>query len=154
MINGLDIVILLVYIFFIIRGFNNGFFSTLTTIIVIGASIYFAIKMPAYLYKVPYIDSDIDVRILTIFSFFIFLLFGLFLKHKLSNFFDNLKLINFLDKFLGAILGFVKGTLVVFGICYILMFFSNSVFVKNSKIFPYIEKYSSIVIQYVQKNSI
>ncbi len=154
MINGLDIIILLVYVFFIIRGFNNGFISTFITLIIILASIYVAINSPLLLKNIPYFHTEQDTMIIVIISFFICLFLGLYLKYKLLKPLDSIKIFYFLDKFLGALLGMLKATLIVFGICYILMFFSNTVFVKNSKLFPYVEKYSSIAMKYVQKNRI
>jgi uncharacterized membrane protein required for colicin V production len=152
MMNGLDFTILLIYIIFIIKGFINGFFSTLLTLIVIAGSLFLSIQSPMLLKSVPMFNTGKDAMILTVISFFILLFFGLFLKHKFFKPLVDFKLFNALDKILGVFLGFVKSTLVVFGICYILMFFSNASFIQQSKFFPYIEKYSSTVFNYVQKN--
>ena len=155
MISGLDVIILLIYIFFVVRGFNNGFFSTLITLLIIALSLYAAINLPhIVLSKLPGAFTDNDDLYATIITFVLFFLLGLYLKFRLLKPISNFKLFLIIDKGLGAILGFIKGTLVVFGICYILMFFSNSLFVKKSKIFPYIEQYSSKILHYVQSNNI
>ena len=149
--NNLDIIIILLYIIFILHGYSKGFIHSLLSLIVVGSSFAGAYYLSGLIknISIPFITVTNPIFAFII-LFIIFLIAGLYLKTFIMRPLENLLIISFIDKFLGTILGILKATLIVFGICYILMFFSTTTFVKDSKIFPYIEHYSSTLIKNVK----
>ena len=149
--NNLDIIIILIYVIFILHGFNKGFFNSLLSLGIVAGAYFGTVYLNRFLMSInlPFINKEHDIIIL-IMLFLILLFILLYIKNLLFQPIEKVFILSIIDKFLGLILGFFKATLIVFGICYILMFFSTTTFVKDSKIFPYIEHYSSIIVKNVK----
>ncbi len=149
--NNLDIIIIVIYAIFIIHGFNKGFFNSLLSLGIVAGAYFGTVFLNKFLLTmhIPFINKDHDIVFL-IALFFVLIFVGLYIKSLLFGHIDKIFLFSVIDKILGTLLGFLKGTLIVFGICYILMFFSTTTFVKDSKLFPYIEHYSSMIIKNVK----
>jgi len=138
--NLFDIIIILLYLFFLINGFNKGFFSSIVSLLIIVSSFFISIKSFILIESFYIFQIEIKIMILVV-LLFIFILAGLYLKKFIMAAIEKITIFSALDKLLGLIFGFLKATFILFGISYILMFYTNSFLLKNSKIFPYVENY-------------
>ncbi len=118
-----DIIIIILFLFFVFRGYERGFIDQTSRIIGLLIALYIAITQYQVLqvYLEPYIDMP--PQIIHFISFvIIFILFniavnilGLILKQIVKFLF-----LNPLDHLAGAFLGFVKGAVLIYLLLFIL----------------------------------
>lgn len=137
--NIFDVLIILILLVFVLRGIFKGFISELFEILILIAGIWGGLKYGTlFVYKHIGLKNPVVCKILGVVLFFLILLIvGFILKKVLKDVIEALHL-GGVDKFLGALLGFVKGYL-----------FSMAVVILFVNFYPdgeyYIEKNTSVV---------
>lgn len=113
----LDIIITVVFLYFIINGYNKGFIDQTSTILGLLIALYMAIKYYSYFqgYLAPYLEVSQPMLqfisfavIFVVFNIVIHIL-GVVAKNIL-----NLLFLNSIDHIVGAALGLIKGTVLIY----------------------------------------
>lgn len=139
-----DIVIVVLIIWFAYRGFNNGLIKELSGIVAIGLGIFFALKFSKTAQKIL-LDFEIaSTEYLTLISFALIFVLVLFLSFLLTRFLQKfIKFIgmDWLNKFAGLIFGIFKIALIL-SVCLFfisqlnyLIFNGNTVLFENSVLY-------------------
>mmetsp|Transcript_13606 Transcript_13606/g.6728 ORF Transcript_13606/g.6728 Transcript_13606/m.6728 type:complete len:179 (-) Transcript_13606:226-762(-) len=150
--NTLDIIIISILIFFIVRGFFRGFIKELASIIGILGGLY-----SAYVYHIPLsnqISKWVSSNYLNILSFLLIFiivfvlinLIGTIIRHILKAL-----LIIWVDRIFGVAIGAIKGILILSVLLIILAVLlpRSSTFVKNSLISHYMLMVSNEVVKVI-----
>ncbi len=148
--NKVDLIILVIYLFFIIYGYVRGMVQSIITFIVLAGVtfIVFHLHLPneINIYK----NITLNSVIFKVFLFFILTLLGMYVGNIVTEKLIKLSVIGIIDKLLGALFGIVLATFIVYGLNYVVMFFFTSTVTSKSKLFPYIEHIFSKIIHHVK----
>ena len=148
--NKVDLIILVIYLFFIIYGYVRGMVQSIITFFVLAGVtfIVFHLHLPneINIYK----NITLNSVIFKVFLFFILTLLGMYVGNIVTEKLIKLSVIGIIDKLLGALFGIVLATFIVYGLNYVVMFFFTSTVTSKSKLFPYIEHIFSKIIHHVK----
>ena len=151
--NFVDWIMLILLLITSIIGFNNGFIKEFVNFFIWTLSILFSFLIINKLIVSNFIDINIIVLIITF--FILFLLNFIILKLMIYYFFGNLNNVinsNFINSIFGSIFGFAKGLFLILlstsGIIYLFHTTKDfPPFLKNSLFFEPIKIYSIKVIE-------
>ncbi|MCF0206442.1 MAG: CvpA family protein [Bacteroidales bacterium] len=125
--NAVDIVLVAVLIFFAIRGLFNGLIQELAGVIAWVLGLYLAINFSSWLNDYLATKWDISgeyMGIACLIIIFLAVLIGVrFLSKALTRFASAISL-QWLNKIAGLVFGFMKGCLLLGGLCYLVNKFS------------------------------
>ena len=148
--NGFDILIAVISLFFIIRGWIKGFILEFFHLLAIFISLFLSFKFYILLSKffLKYVNSGKEfVNISSFLIVFLASYLVIFLIRKYLLPVEKISLLKIIDKILGAITGFLISAMVTYGIGYLIMFFYKPLVIQHSKIFPYYEKVLKILFE-------
>ncbi len=148
--NGFDILIAVISLFFIIRGWIKGFILEFFHLLAIFISLFLSFKFYILLSKFFLKYVNYGKEFVNISSFLIVFLASylvIFLIRKYLLPVEKISLLKIIDKILGAITGFLISAMVTYGIGYLIMFFYKPLVIQHSKIFPYYEKVLKILFE-------
>ncbi len=150
---GFDILIIIITLFFIIRGWIKGFIEEALNLLLIIATLYLSLKFRIPMAK--FLDTLIGVFYINKILAFIVLVLGFslisaILKKYLLQPLQKVEFFSMFDKIFGAFTGFLLGCLVVFGISYFVMFFLDPTILQKSKIFPIYDKFFNFILKLIQ----
>ncbi len=117
MLNLADIVIFIVFLFFLIRGYQIGFINQVTTILGIILGIYVAVNSYKDFSNILLDNFNFTVEIARLFSFIIIVVvisliisyLGFLLKKT-----TNISFMSTIDNFTGSIFGLIKAFLIIY----------------------------------------
>ncbi len=141
-INYFDIVILLVLLFFTLRGAFRGAIEELTGLLSVVVGIFAARQYATdvSVHLKPFLAEEWIVPAAFVLIFFICIVIVALLGYFLRSVLDAL-LVGFVDHALGAAVGAVKGFIICIAIAYIsLIFLAGSDIITNSLAMPYLQK--------------
>lgn len=122
----LDLILIIFFLLFIIRGYNKGFVNQMSVILGLFISFYLALKYYPQLHNLLLSYLELSRRLLDFISFSIIFIFFNIVIHLLGegikNVFDLLFL-KPLDSLAGAFLGLVKGMILI----YLVLLFSDQI---------------------------
>ncbi len=149
---GFDILIIIITLFFIIRGWIKGFIEEALNLLLIIATLYLSLKLRIPMAK--FLDTLIGTFYVNKILGFVVLVLGFslisaILKKYLLQPLQKVEFFSMFDKILGAFTGFLLGCLVVFGISYFVMFFLDPTILQKSKIFPIYDKIFNFVLKII-----
>ncbi|HBN27295.1 MAG TPA: colicin V production protein [Desulfobacteraceae bacterium] len=151
--NPLDMVIVAVLCFCLVRGFFRGLVKELSSIIGVFAGFYAAYTyyrvLAGYMTKWTsgFEHTNIICFLIIFLSVFVTIsILGLFLKYIL-----NISFLGWIDRICGTCFGFIKGILVVSILLLVLTTFlkQNRAFIKRSVLSPYVMVISETMAQLV-----
>lgn len=115
--NLIDIVIIILSIFCMIKGYRLGLVKQLTALLSIIVAIYIAQEQYEIIANVLVKEFDLTLKISSIISFFLIMIIVALVINSLGYFFTQLLDIIFLaviDNLGGLLFGFIKGFLVIY----------------------------------------
>ncbi len=150
---GFDILIIIITLFFIIRGWIKGFIEEALNLLLIIVTLYLSLKLRIPMAK--FLDTLIGTFYINKILAFIVLVLGFslisaILKKYLLQPLQKVEFFSMFDKIFGAFTGFLLGCLVVFGISYFVMFFLDPTILQKSKIFPIYDKFFNFILKLIQ----
>ena len=150
---GFDIIIIIITLFFIIRGWIKGFIEEALNLLLIIVTLYLSLKLRIPMAK--FLDTLIGTFYINKILAFIVLVLGFslisaILKKYLLQPLQKVEFFSMFDKIFGAFTGFLLGCLVVFGISYFVMFFLDPTILQKSKIFPIYDKFFNFILKLIQ----
>ena len=156
--NILDLIIICFLFILMIQSYRAGFLDELLSLVIFVVSGYLAYSLSPYL--IPYLDfissNYLVLKIVSICIIFIVLfIIGKLIKTFILDLIDETELNGF-DRFMGMILGFLKGAIVISAIILIFSYFDINP-IKNliessvisNKILYTISRYKGLLIQNV-----
>jgi len=155
-----DIIVLIILFYFSLKGFVKGmvkeFISTFTFFIVIYSILNYLSQAEEFLKTFIYLEN-LYLKILSFFFIIVIVLVILkLIDFVLSKLIESSPL-SFFNKILGLLIGFLKGSLIVFVLFYIVRFLDyNQKIIKidlkaKSVLYPYIENYSKIIFPFLKQ---
>lgn len=150
----LDIIVLLIFAFFIGRGVWVGFIRQISALIALFAGYLAAGQLHSYLY--PHIKSFLDSShvafLLTYGLLFAVIYFGTMLLGKGLQKVMDISLLVWFDRTMGGLLGAMKGLFLSCLIFMVLAAFlsSGSRFLKDAKLYSFLNKTSEILLTMVR----
>lgn len=149
-----DLVVLIIFLFFTIRGAVRGAIAELIGLVGLFAGIYLAGEYAPQL--VPYLQYPVIAGYETILSYAIIFLGTMIsvtiIGYILEHIFDMLFL-GFLDHFFGGVIGLIKALLVCLIIkAVVTKFFPDMPFIQNSLVAPYLDQGYDFIYTYLPEN--
>jgi len=149
--NIVDIIVVVIILVFIIRGYLKGFVNEVFSLLIIAGSLVASFLLYRPLSNIT--SNFLNSKELSIFLSFIavFVLTAIFLilvRNLFISLLENLNLTD-IDSLLGLVIGFIKGGLIL---TFVLMFFAfrnilkTADLIRSSYFFPYFEKSYSFLL--------
>jgi len=155
--NGFDIVVLVIVLFCLIRGYFKGLVGEVSGIIGViagfyGANTYFPMLTP-YLEK--FIETPGVRNLVCFFVLFCAILIIISLVAGLIHKILNLVFLGWADRFFGLIFGAAKGVLIVSVLFTMIMTFipGEKGFLSGSKTLPHVAKIADTMTLFISKNT-
>ncbi len=154
---GFDILIIIITVFFVIRGWIKGFIEEVLNLILIIMTIYFSLKFRIPMAK--FFDKLIGAFAINKLLGFVVLILGFslistILKKYFLQPLQKVEFFSIFDKIMGSIAGFLISCLIIFGLSYFIMFFLDPTILQDSKIFPFYENIFKFILKMIHNEMV
>jgi len=146
--SAADIVIIIVVIFFIVKGFMNGLIKETAGIAAVLLGLFVAVNFTCWLsdfiLKRDWFDPKYIEVICFAILFFGVLILVIYLSKLLDKFANKIK-IQWLNKIAGLVFGFIKGLFIVAGLCYLIELSIDNFSITEQKFFEDSKLYAQLL---------
>lgn len=149
----MDIIILLILVFFVFRGLRNGFLKEV--LVLVGLFVGFFLAKHYASDFTPYMNFNIGDNVKYALAYGSIVIVTLIVASLLAHFLSavlKFASLGFLDHILGGLFGALKGIIIVCFLIFVIQMFFDLSLLKDSICLPYYEKLMDIAKTYLSQN--